>query len=134
MKILLNFLEELNPLSNSDIAADFRERLAEFNAGFKRPERLDVKKPGPPFDGPITTDSSKNIGKCHPRFNNERIIICIIQLDHNTQITNEDAIIPSMMKKEPRGPNPNHVHEVYDVDTDYVYVIFKERYIQQYRI
>lgn len=30
-----------------------------------------------------------------------------------------------MMKKEPRGAHPNPSREIYDVDTDYVYVKFK---------
>lgn len=34
-------------------------------------------------------------------------------------------LLPSMMKKGPRGAHPNPAHEVYDVDTDYVFVTFK---------
>lgn len=30
-----------------------------YNMGFKRPERLDVKKPGPPFDPAITEPAKK---------------------------------------------------------------------------
>ena len=30
-----------------------------YNMGFKRPERLDVKKPGPPFDPSITEATKK---------------------------------------------------------------------------
>ncbi|XP_017769765.1 PREDICTED: receptor-type tyrosine-protein phosphatase N2 isoform X2 [Nicrophorus vespilloides] len=67
------------------------ELLQEYDLGFKRPERLDVKKPGPPFD---------------------------------TQM--KDIFLPSMMKKEPRGAHPNRMHEIYDVDTDYVYVAIKD--------
>lgn len=48
-------------------------------------------------------------------------------LDH-TQLSHDDVILPSMMKKEPRGAHPNPPHEVYDVDTDFVFVIFKDRY------
>lgn len=40
--------EEVNPLLSLD------KFLFNYNLGFKRPERLDVKKPGPPFDAQIT--------------------------------------------------------------------------------
>lgn len=45
--------EEINPLISLD------ELLLNYNMGFKRPERLDVKKPGPPFDAQITDSSHK---------------------------------------------------------------------------
>lgn len=38
---------------------DLSELLDKYNMGFKRPERLDVKKPGPPF---ATTDSPGSHG------------------------------------------------------------------------
>ncbi|XP_048518833.1 receptor-type tyrosine-protein phosphatase N2 isoform X2 [Dendroctonus ponderosae] len=49
-----------------------------YSMGFKRPERLDVKKPGPPFDPAITKPGT------HPK----------------------NDLLPSMIKKEPRGANP----------------------------
>lgn len=70
--------------------------------GFQRPERLDVKKPGPLFDPQRTTSLP-------------------------TTTEEHDVIIPSMIKKEPRGAHPNPSHEVYDVDTDYVFVAFRKR-------
>lgn len=33
--------------------------MEKYNLGFKRPERLDVKKPGPPFDAQITESVQK---------------------------------------------------------------------------
>lgn len=45
--------EEANPLMSLD------QLLLNYNMGFKRPERLDVKKPGPPFDAQITDNSYK---------------------------------------------------------------------------
>lgn len=45
--------EEANPLLSLD------KLLLNYNLGFKRPERLDVKKPGPPFDAQITDTSHK---------------------------------------------------------------------------
>lgn len=40
--------EEANPLLS------LNQLLHNYNMGFKRPERLDVKKPGPPFDAQLT--------------------------------------------------------------------------------
>lgn len=69
--------------------------------GFQRPERLDVKKPGPMFDSQRTT---------------------------NTPPTeDQDVILPAMIKKEPRGAHPNPSHEIYDVDADFVFVGFHKR-------
>lgn len=80
---------------------DLDELLKRYNNGFKRPERLDVKKPGPLFDLQL------NDGK-------------------NQLAVDYDTVMPSMMKKEPRGAHPNPLHDVYDVDTNFVYVIFKD--------
>lgn len=41
---------------NNENQQDFNDILNRYNLGFKRPERLDVKKPGPPFDPQITDD------------------------------------------------------------------------------
>ncbi|CAG9834841.1 unnamed protein product [Diabrotica balteata] len=65
---------------------------------FKRPERLDVKKPGPPFDS--LTEIKEN----------------------------KDILLPSMMKKEPRGAHPYPDMELQqrrDPDLEYVYVTLK---------
>lgn len=45
--------EETNPLVSLD------KLLLNYNMGFKRPERLDVKKPGPPFDAQISDTAHK---------------------------------------------------------------------------
>ncbi|XP_066155636.1 receptor-type tyrosine-protein phosphatase N2 [Euwallacea fornicatus] len=80
-----------------------------YNMGFKRPERLDVKKPGPPFDPAITEPASKGAN----------------------EISKKD-IIPSMMKKEPRGVNPNPGFSegvrlsAKEGDCQYVHVEFKD--------
>lgn len=52
----------LNSVTNQELNNNLNKILGEYNLGFKRPERLDVKKPGPPFDGQITTESSKSFG------------------------------------------------------------------------
>lgn len=80
---------------------DLDDLLKRYNFGFKRPERLDVKKPGPPFDTQI------NDVQTHTEKNGE-------------------SVLPSMMKKEPRGAHPNPSREIYDVDPNYVYVKFKD--------
>ncbi|KAF2882337.1 hypothetical protein ILUMI_23836 [Ignelater luminosus] len=86
---------------------DLDDLLERYSKGFKRPERLDVKKPGPPFDSQISAETGKAAAR--------------------TMVNDkEDILLPSMMKKEPRGAHPNPSHEPYDVDTDFVYVKFKE--------
>lgn len=45
--------EEANPLVSLD------KLFLNYNMGFKRPERLDVKKPGPPFDAQISDNTHK---------------------------------------------------------------------------
>lgn len=95
--------------------------MERYNLGFKRPERLDVKKPGPPFDSQISsaTDKSTHI---------KTTIIKLHQIISDAiQSTDKDTLLPSMAKKEPRGAHPNPFHEPYDVDPNYVYVKFKER-------
>ncbi|KAI4461799.1 receptor-type tyrosine-protein phosphatase [Holotrichia oblita] len=82
------------------------ELLEEYRMGFQRPERLDVKKPGPMFDSQRTTNTPP--------------------------VEDHDVILPAMMKKEPRGAHPNPSHEIYDVDTDYVFVGFHKS-IQMWR-
>ncbi|CAH1280175.1 unnamed protein product [Diabrotica balteata] len=75
---------------------------------FKRPERLDVKKPGPPFDS--LTEIKENKGKIEPR------------------TKPKDILLPSMMKKEPRGAHPYPDMELQqrrDPDLEYVYVTLK---------
>ncbi|XP_050310499.1 receptor-type tyrosine-protein phosphatase-like N [Anthonomus grandis grandis] len=71
--------------------------------GFKRPERLDVKKPGPPFDAALNAKPYK--------------------------IPNIDGLRPSMMKKEPRtgvNPNPAGPMVIDKNNGQYVHVEFKE--------
>ncbi|KAK5645165.1 hypothetical protein RI129_006465 [Pyrocoelia pectoralis] len=80
---------------------DLDDLLERYNNGFKRPERLDVKKPGPLYDLQVN-DGESQLG------------------------VDDDTIMPSMMKKEPRGAHPNPLHDIYDVDTNFVYVIFKD--------
>lgn len=38
--------------------------------------------------------------------------------------------VPSKMKKKPRGAHPNPMHEIFDVDENYVYVKFMQRFVQ----
>ncbi|KAF7287318.1 hypothetical protein GWI33_001683 [Rhynchophorus ferrugineus] len=82
-----------------------------YNMGFKRPERLDVKKPGPPFDPAITDITQRALGPHH---------------------YSQNRIIPSMMKKEPRGPHPNPNSNYVNPgkreggDDQYVHIEFKE--------
>ncbi|GJQ80345.1 hypothetical protein Trydic_g12218 [Trypoxylus dichotomus] len=96
-----------NDLNTEDsLKENLDELLNEYRLGFQRPERLDVKKPGPMFDTQRTTSSPTSETK--------------------------DVILPSMIKKEPRGAHPNPSHEVYDVDTDYVFVGFRNS-VQMWR-
>ncbi|CAG9760558.1 unnamed protein product [Ceutorhynchus assimilis] len=100
--------EELENQQEREIA--MRDDLSvwdRYNMGFKRPERLDVKKPGPPFDPTITEPAKKAFAE-------------------------NDIIIPSMMKKGPRGgkPNPSSLdgmRNYYNKDGDgqYVHIEFK---------
>lgn len=53
-KFLLIFLGESNDQLNIDDNSVVEQVLQEYDLGFKRRERLDVKKPGPPFDAQIT--------------------------------------------------------------------------------
>lgn len=83
-----------------------------YNMGFKRPERLDVKKPGPPFDPAITEMSQRALA---------------------TNKFSQNNLIPSMIKKEPRGanPNPNSIYDTLkapsrETDESYVHVEFQE--------
>nr|XP_022917943.1 receptor-type tyrosine-protein phosphatase N2 isoform X2 [Onthophagus taurus] len=77
---------------------DFSDLMSEYTSSFKRPERLDVKKPGPRFDLPQNTPQ-------------------IDTIDENFNV----------VKKEPRGAHPNPSHDILNVDTDYVYVTFKQK-------
>lgn len=53
-------LDETTERQNRIILKDNLDKLLEkYNLGFKRPERLDVKKPGPPFDAQITESAQK---------------------------------------------------------------------------
>lgn len=56
-------------------------------------------------------------------------IIFISFLDDSNKLETNEVLLPSMMKKVPRGAHPNPSHEAYDVDMDFVYVAFKDRYI-----
>ncbi|XP_018319083.1 receptor-type tyrosine-protein phosphatase-like N [Agrilus planipennis] len=83
----------------------FKEELSEllekYDMGFKRPERLDVKKPGPPFDTKIFEKAS-------------------------VDETGENDVKDAVVKKEPRGAHPNPRYDTSNVDTDYVHVVFKQ--------
>ncbi|KAJ8912111.1 hypothetical protein NQ315_005447, partial [Exocentrus adspersus] len=96
---------------NQLILKDNLDKLLEkYDLGFKRPERLDVKKPGPPFDAQIT-ESVQRAEK----------------LMHKSE--DENTPPPSMMKKKARGVHPNSRSEQeparHENDMDYVYVEFK---------
>lgn len=85
---------------------------------------MDVKKPGPPFDEPkIASESNDLPGKLSSATNikNGSLYGTVAELK------TKNTILPSMMKKEPRGAHPNPSRDIYDVDTDYVYVKFKNR-------
>lgn len=71
--------------------------LLDYDLGFQRPERLDVKKPGPLFDVQIHKQNPVEVQKL------------------------QDLLKPPMMKKEPRGAHPSQA-AIKDVDTDYAYV------------
>ncbi|XP_018575547.1 receptor-type tyrosine-protein phosphatase N2 [Anoplophora glabripennis] len=104
-----NFLDATTEHQNRLILKDNLDKLLEkYNLGFKRPERLDVKKPGPPFDAQITESAQK-----------------VEKLMH--KIDDENTLLPSMMKKEPRGvhPDPEHDPPKHAPEMDYVYVEFK---------
>lgn len=91
---------------------DLGKFLDEFDWGFKRRERLDVKKPGPPFDEHILGTTEPNIKSSKSR------------------ATREKELLPIAIKKDPRGgfhPDPMHELVSYDVDTDYVYIGLKDR-------
>lgn len=49
-----------NSESTETLVDDLNSILDRYSTEFKRPERLDVKKPGPPFDPQITTQKSSN--------------------------------------------------------------------------
>lgn len=105
--------EDLPEMGDQEREIAMRDDLSvwdRYNMGFKRPERLDVKKPGPPFDPAITDPSKKAIP---------------------TKAYLKNDIIPSMMKKEPRAgnPNPNSNYDASrhnDGDGQYVHVEFKD--------
>ncbi|XP_077301227.1 tyrosine phosphatase IA-2 isoform X2 [Arctopsyche grandis] len=86
--------------------------LADYEWGFRRHERLDVKKPGPPFD-------VKNQHFKHDTDNN------------HTENAEGEPIVASLVKKEVHGePGELHSergHDSYDVDSSYAYVGFKDR-------
>lgn len=90
---------------------DLGKFLDEFDWGFKRRERLDVKKPGPPFDEHIKPSTETNHAK----------------------VPKDKGFVSAVVKKEPRGaaghPDPMHDHEVeqYDVQSDSVYIGLKDR-------
>lgn len=83
---------------------DLNKFLNEYDWAFKRPERLDVKKPGPPFDEHtlVTTESDNTI--------------------------KAESLTAERFKKEPRGAagHPNPSEPQYAVDTDYVYIGVKD--------
>ncbi|KAJ8970255.1 hypothetical protein NQ317_010499 [Molorchus minor] len=105
---------------NQMVLKDNLDQLLEkYNLGFKRPERLDVKKPGPPFDAQITENAQKvSAGKnaAQKVQNNAE--------DNMHKVSEENALLPSMMKKEPRGVHPYH-DTMHEPGSDYVYVGFK---------
>lgn len=47
--IIIFFVDEDLSKEDTELSEDFKEMLRRELAGFKRRERLDVKKPGPPF-------------------------------------------------------------------------------------
>lgn len=97
----INFRDSL-PKQRDEVLSksNWKNLMEKYNLAFKRPERLDVKKPGPP----ISTGNYKVQGT-EPN----------------------DIILPSMMKKEPRGGRPYPDLESSKRDSelyDYVYVKF----------
>lgn len=78
--------------------------------GFKRPERLDVKKPGPPFDSQISPEADK-------------------QTTAEKRVIDAQNILPPMMKKEPRGAHPNPSHDFYDAKSNFIFVKVKDPYV-----
>lgn len=94
-------LEPQNNNENLQDSDNFDAFLEKYNLGFKRPERLDVKKPGPPFDAQINAKS----------------------------LLKGDVLLPTMMKKEPRGGHPNPSNSVtnnHDNDRDFISIGFKD--------
>lgn len=87
------------PRSEED--QDLDQLLTKYNLGFKRPERLDVKKPGPPFDAQIL-DGKRAVPNKHQNFHS--------------------AFTPTRKDLE---SNEVVAQEPYIVDTDYVYVEFE---------
>lgn len=84
---------------------DLGNFLEDFDWGFKRRERLDVKKPGPPFD-------EHTLG--------------------TTEETKTKDFVPAVVKKGPRAaghPDPlrEPMNEHYDVEPDFVYIGLKDR-------
>lgn len=110
-------LRDLKPDGDSHLQQDINKFFEKYDWGFKRPERLDVKKPGPPFDEhTILTTDATGVSKDKNKVNKE----------------NANEIVGNVVKKEPRGaaghPNPSAELQ-YAVDTDYVYVGVKDGYV-----
>lgn len=97
---------------------DLGEILEKLDLAFHRPERLDVKKPGPRFEAQISSERNEIPGnnRGNPTIQNFTV-----------QSLSEADVVHPVIKKEPRGARPNSYREVTvnDVDTDYVYVQFK---------
>lgn len=84
---------------------DLNKLLQKYNLAFKRPERLDVKKPGPLFDNLIAETTN-------------------YKPEYPSQPT--DVFLPSMMKKEPRNIHPSSdMDKSNRLELDYVYVTLK---------
>lgn len=81
---------------------DLGKFLDEFDFGFKRRERLDVKKPGPPFNERITTEAKE-------------------KKEPSGAVVKKDPM--------PRGaPHPDPLHEQqFDVETEFAYIGLKDR-------
>lgn len=103
---------ELKPDPEQLLKQNLGKFLDEYDWAFKRPERLDVKKPGPLFSEHIlpateSTDTHRED---------------LLQPEHQT-----DEFVNGVVKKEPRGaaghPNPS---DPLLVDTDYVYIGVKD--------
>lgn len=140
LNLTLKSLPFLTDERKAQMKAAFTRTLNELlqnydmTGGFQRPERLDVKKPGPPFDTPTKfrnqyhtedSDLDNNIPITMNDLNEDDVDLKQLNLNKDALLKN--ILLPSMMKKEPRGAHPNPSHEMYYVDTDYVYVTIKDK-------
>lgn len=105
-------VSEFKPDPEQLLKQNLGKFLDEYDWGFKRPERLDVKKPGPLFSEHVLP-ATESTDTHHDD---------LLQPEHQT-----DEFVNGVVKKEPRGaaghPNPS---DPLLVDTDYVYIGVKD--------